>query len=206
MLALLFVFALLLFGRFFLRQFALFLGLFLLALAPFLLFFAALFFFFALALGFFLGPGQLACLVLFFLLLGEGDLGVARFIHLGLGLRFGRWRWWHDALDRRWRRRRRLGGRFGRRGLRRRRPQLGFHRVFGGFVLPVQAPGQRQDQQQVGDQRQRERTANAALRRWGEFVALGGAGVHGRRPYFTDRPTRCTPASRSCFIMVMTCW
>ena len=24
--------------------------------------------------------------------------------------------------------------------------------------------------------------------------------------YLTDRPTRCTPASRSCRIMVMTCW
>ena len=180
-LALLIRLALLLFGGFFLRQLAFFpLGFALLLLGLAALLFA-------------LGGGGLARLFFFFLLLGQRDLGVALLLvdlglgrwwwwrlddwlglgfRLGCGLRFG-WRalddgcrWWWRGL--------------GRGALHGGRPQFGLDSVFLRGALPAQAPGQRQNQQKMSQHRQGQRAAHATSGRWGELVAFGGGGVHGK--------------------------
>ncbi|MFD2376699.1 hypothetical protein ACFSTJ_03570 [Ottowia pentelensis] len=158
-----------------------------------------------------LGPRLRAPRFFVFLLLLQRDLGVARGLvddrrrgRLGRGHGLGR-------RGRRWRRHRgghRLGPGRRRDGRARRGrgllhgggPQLGVDRlVVGG--LPAQAPGQRQDQQYVRQDGQPQRAPQPARRRRVELGALGQGFGH-----FTDRPTRCTPASRSLRIMVTTCW
>ena len=42
------------------------------------------------------------------------------------------------------------------------------------------AIGQRQNQQKMSQQRQGQRAAHATSGRWGELVAFGGGGVHGK--------------------------